>query len=522
MYYKEYKEIDYYDISLEIFDFWKKNNIFQKAIDFRSQDNKKFIFYEGPPSANGEPGIHHVMSRAVKDIFCRYKTLKGFQVVRKGGWDTHGLPIELQVEKKLGITKDDIGNKISVENYNQECRNTVMKFKSRWEDLTKKMGYWLDLEDSYITFKNEYIESIWWSLKKLYNKGLLYKGYTIQPFSPAAGTGLSSHELNMPGAYKTIKDTSIVAQFKLIKNNFSIPFYENIETDIFFLAWTTTPWTLPANNGLAINKNVDYCLVRTINKYTKLPISVILAKNCIEKFFDTKKIAYKILKEIKGKELIGLDYEQLLKYVSARKPAFTIVHADFVSTDEGTGIVHISKTFGSDDFFVSEKNNLPGIFVKDNEGNDVPIVDKKGKFVKEIVDFAGLNVKNFDDINVDLSTDIKIAIKLKKENKAFLVEKYEHSYPHCWRTDKPILYYPLESWFIATTKFREKLIEQNKKINWHPKSTGIGRFGNWLQNIVDWNLSRSRYWGTPLPIWRTEKGDEEFCIGSIDELKNEV
>jgi len=519
--YKEYKSIHFYDISTQIQKYWDDNNIFHKTISSRNKDTKNFVFYEGPPSANGEPGIHHVMSRTVKDVFCRYKTLKGFKVIRKGGWDTHGLPVELQVEKKLKINKDDIGNKISVEDYNNECRKTVMEFKNKWEELTIKMGYWLDLEDSYITYKNEYIESIWWSLKTLYEKGLLYKGYTIQPFSPAAGTGLSSHELNMPGAYKNIKDTSIVAQFRLLKNESSINFFKNINTDIFLLAWTTTPWTLPANNALAVNQNMEYSIVKTINSYTNIPITVILASSCIHTYFENKNLKYELLKTIKGTDLLGFDYEQLLDYVIAKKPAFTIVHADFVSAEEGTGIVHISRTFGSDDFFISEKYNLPGIFVKDEKGNDVPIVNKSGKFVKEITDFSGMSVKNFEN-NEELSTDIQIAIKLKKENKAFLVEKYEHSYPHCWRTDKPILYYPLESWFIATTKFKNELIKKNNQINWQPKSTGSGRFGNWLENIVDWNLSRSRYWGTPLPIWRTENGDEEICIGSIQELKDEV
>ena len=519
--YKEYKSINFYDISIQIQKYWDDNNIFQKTISSRNKDSKNFIFYEGPPSANGEPGIHHVMSRTVKDVFCRYKTLKGFKVVRKGGWDTHGLPVELQVEKKLNINKDDIGNKISVEDYNKECRKTVMEFKNKWEELTIKMGYWLDLEDSYITYKNEYIESIWWSLKTLYEKGLLYKGYTIQPFSPAAGTGLSSHELNMPGAYKNIKDTSIVAQFKLLENKSSINLFKNINTEIYLLAWTTTPWTLPANNSLAVNENMEYSIVKTINTYTNIPVTVILASSCISSYFENKNLKYELLKTIKGKNLLGFDYEQLLDYVPAKKPAFTIVHADFVSAEEGTGIVHISRTFGSDDFFISEKYNIPGIFVKDEKGNNVPIVNKSGKFVEEITDFSGMSVKNFGN-DEELSTDIQIAIKLKKENKAFLVEKYEHSYPHCWRTDKPILYYPLESWFIATTKFKNELIQMNKEINWQPKSTGSGRFGNWLENIVDWNLSRSRYWGTPLPIWRTENGDEEICIGSIQELKDEV
>ena len=529
--FNEQSSIDYYKVSKEIISYWNSNNIFEKSISSRSED-KIFPFYEGPPSANGMPGIHHVMARTIKDIFCRYKTLKGYRVYRKGGWDTHGLPVELQVEKNLGITKDDIGNKISVKKYNEECKVAVMQFKEAWEELTESLGYWLDIDDAYITFKNNYIESIWWSLKELYKKGLLYKGYTIQPYSPAAGTGLSSHELNMPGAYKNIKDTSLTAQFKIQKNKKSQEIIG--DSDCYFLAWTTTPWTLPANNGLAVGEKIKYNLIETFNKYTESKINVIIAEKCIEKFFDSnnlktseelifdkQNLPYKILKTFKGKDLIGFDYDQLLPYVKAEKPAFTVVSGDFVTTDEGTGIVHISLTFGSDDFYVSKKNNLPGIFVKNDKNEDVPIVDKSGKFVKEIIDFAGLQVKAFSDVE-GLTTDEQISIKLKKENKAFDVKKYEHSYPHCWRTDKPILYYPLESWFINSTKLKDDFINKNKDINWQPESTGTGRFGNWLENLVDWNLSRSRFWGTPLPIWRTKDGKDEICIGSINELKSEI
>ncbi len=529
--FNEQTSIDYYKISKEIISYWNSNNIFEKSINSRSKD-KIFPFYEGPPSANGMPGIHHVMARTIKDIFCRYKTLKGYRVYRKGGWDTHGLPVELQVEKNLGITKDDIGNKISVAKYNEECKVAVMQFKETWEELTESIGYWLDIDDAYITFENNYIESIWWSLKELYKKDLLYKGYTIQPYSPAAGTGLSSHELNMPGAYKNIKDTSLTAQFKIEKNKKSNDLIG--DNDCYFLAWTTTPWTLPANNGLAIGEKINYVLIETFNKYTESKINVIIAEKCIEKFFDSsnlktseklvydkQKIPYKILNTFKGKDLIGFDYEQLLPYVKAEKPAFTVVSGDFVTTEEGTGIVHISLTFGSDDFYVSKKNNLPGIFVKNEKNENVPIVDKSGNFVKEIVDFAGLQVKSFSDVE-GLTTDEQISIKLKKENKAFDVKKYEHSYPHCWRTDKPILYYPLESWFINSTRLKDDLINKNKEINWQPESTGTGRFGNWLENLVDWNLSRSRFWGTPLPIWRTKDGKEEICIGSVKELETEI
>lgn len=548
MHYKEYKSINYAAIADEVLAFWKENKIFEQSIEVR-EGSPTFTFYEGPPSANGTPGIHHVMARAIKDIFCRYKTLKGYQVKRKGGWDTHGLPVELQVEKELGITKEDIGKKISVEEYNQKCRETVMRFTDQWDDLTEKMGYWVDLENPYITYKNEYIESIWHLLKEFYKKGLLYKGYTIQPYSPAAGTGLSSHELNMPGTYKDVKDTSLTAQFKVTENHKSEFLFKASEGDVYILAWTTTPWTLPANSALTVGKNINYVLLKTFNPYTYLPVNVVLAKDLIGKYFtekakdgdfegfedsDKKLIPWSIITECKGSDLDGIEYEQLLPYIQPETAAFRVIIGDFVTTEDGTGVVHTSPTFGADDFRVAQQHGIPSIMVKDETGKDVPIVDKRGRFVKEITDFALEFVKEAylpdEEKEIErvkqgrdkyLSVDERIAIKLKTENKAFNVQRYEHTYPHCWRTDKPILYYPLDSWFIRTTAMKDKLVELNKTINWKPESTGTGRFGNWLENLVDWNLSRSRYWGTPLPIWRSEDG-EEVCIGSVDELINGI
>jgi isoleucyl-tRNA synthetase len=538
--YNEYKNLDYAKVGADILAYWKQNNIFEQSVAAR-KGHKSFVFYEGPPSANGTPGIHHVMGRAIKDIFCRYKTLKGFQVNRKGGWDTHGLPIELQVEKELGITKEDIGKKISIADYNARCRETVMRFKSQWDELTEQIGYWVDLDNPYITFENDYIESVWALLKKLYDKGYLYKGYTIQPYSPAAGTGLSSHELNQPGTYKMVKDTTIVAQFKVIQNEKSaFLFTPEDDAPIYFLAWTTTPWTLPANTALAVGKNINYVKVRTFNQYTFEPITVILAQDLVKRYFPEKAAAlnladykagdklipYKVMNTYSGKNLEGVDYEQLMPYVQPDKPAFRVIIGDFVTTEDGTGMVHISPTFGADDFRVAAQNGIPSLLVTDEKGNVGPIVDRTGKFVKEVTDFAGMYVKNYDGQDETVagykSTDVLISIKLKEDNKAFRVEKYEHTYPHCWRTDKPVLYYPLDSWFIKTTAVKDRLIELNKTINWKPESTGSGRFGNWLENLVDWNLSRSRYWGTPLPIWRTEEGDQELCIGSVAQLQEEV
>jgi isoleucyl-tRNA synthetase len=545
--YREFKQLELAKIGEEVLEFWKKEQIFEKSISTRPK-SKPFTFFEGPPSANGMPGIHHVMGRAIKDIFCRYKTLKGFQVKRKGGWDTHGLPIELAVEKKLGITKEDIGKKITVEAYNSACKEEVMKYTDVWNDLTEKMGYWVDLENPYITYKNEYIESLWWILKSFYDKGLIYKGYTIQPYSPAAGTGLSSHELNQPGTYKMLKDTSITAQF-FVKKGQEHPLikvlFESEQEETAIIAWTTTPWTLPSNGALAVGEKITYVKVNTFNQYTYLPVSVVLAKDLVGKIFKKdaedlsfeaykggdKLIPWKVAAEFTGKDLVGLRYEQLMDYVSSdtlKADAFRVISADYVTTEDGTGIVHIASAFGADDFRVAKENNVPAVMVNDTFGNELPLVNKQGKFVAEVTDFAGRFVK--EEFYTDeerkatdfKSTDVLIAIKLKEENKAFDVKKYEHSYPHCWRTDKPILYYPLDSWFIKTTAVKEKLVALNKGINWKPESTGTGRFGNWLENLVDWNLSRSRYWGTPLPIWRTEDGQEELCIGSIADLNAEI
>ncbi len=543
MNYQQYTGLDYAQLADEVLQRWNDTHAFEQSIALR-EGQPTFTFYEGPPSANGMPGIHHVMARAMKDIFCRYKTLRGFQVKRKGGWDTHGLPIELQVEKELGITKDDIGKPeseggISIEAYNRKCRETVMRFTDQWNDLTRKMGYWVDLENPYVTYQNEYIESVWNLLRQLYDKGLLYKGYTIQPFSPKAGTGLSSHELNMPGTYRDVRDTTIVAMFKAKGR------------DAYFLAWTTTPWTLPANSALTVGKNIRYVQVQTFNPYTYAPVQVILAKDLVGKYFtekgengdfdgfatsDRNVLPWRIVQEFTGADLEGMEYEQLMPYVIPSLSGegrggvpFRVILGDFVTTDDGTGIVHTAPTFGADDFRVAQAAGIPPIMVKDEKagptfGKDVPIVDRQGRFVAEMGEFAGRYVKEeyySDEERANPNfrpTDVLIAIKLKEEGKAFRVEKYEHPYPHCWRTDKPILYYPLDSWFIRTTAVKDKLVALNKTINWQPESTGTGRFGNWLENLVDWNLSRSRFWGTPLPIWRTEDGSEEVCIGSVAEM----
>jgi isoleucyl-tRNA synthetase len=559
--YDEIKELNFAKIASEILEFWKSEQIFEKSVSNR-EGAGTFTFYEGPPSANGTPGIHHVMARTVKDIFCRYKTLQGFQVKRKGGWDTHGLPVELQVEKQLGITKDDIGKKISIEEYNKKCRETVMMYKDQWDDLTLKMGYWVDLENPYITYEKEYIESLWWILKQFYNKGLLYKGYTIQPYSPSDGTGLSSHELNQPGCYKEVKDTSIVAQFKVKRDGKSEFLFANPKGDVFVLAWTTTPWTLPSNTALAVGEKITYVQVNTINTYTHLPVSVILARDLVGKYFSDKNkdlkledykkgdkaIPFQIVQSFTGKQLIGIAYEQLMPYLQPfydADKAFKVIAGDFVTTEDGTGVVHTSPTFGADDFRVAKQNGIPGLTVKDEAGNETPTVDKKGKFITVIGEklkegVAKFNIKTHKPLGADdfyvknytdedethpdyKTTDVIISIILKEENKAFDVRKYEHTYPHSWRTDKPVLYYPLDAWFIKTTAVKDKMVKLNKEeINWKPESTGIGRFGNWLENLVDWNLSRSRYWGTPLPIWRTKDGKEEICIGSIAELNEEV
>ena len=543
--YKEYKGLNLPEIDKEILKFWEEQKIFEKSIDQRDEENS-YVFYEGPPSANGKPGIHHVMARTIKDLFCRYNSMKGKRVDRKGGWDTHGLPIELAVEKELGITKEDIGKKISVDEYNKACKETVMRYKDLWDDITRKMGYWVDLDNPYITFENEYIESVWYLLKRLYDKGLMHKGYTIQPYSPAAGTGLSTAELNMPGCYKDVTDTTVVAQFKTITD--TLPACLAGEGDVHILAWTTTPWTLPSNTALTVGAKIDYVLVQTFNQYTFEPIKVVLAKALVGKQFGKKyeavtdadflsayqkgdkKIPYIILKEFKGADLVEIRYEQLLPYaLPAENPenAFRVIAGDFVTTEDGTGIVHTAPTFGADDAMVAKlaKPAVPPLLVKDENDNLVPLVDLQGRFRTEIPEVGGKYVKNEyykPGEAPEKSTDVELAIKLKTENKAFKVEKYVHNYPHCWRTDKPVLYYPLDSWFIRSTAMKERMYELNKTINWKPAHTGEGRFGKWLENLQDWNLSRSRYWGTPLPIWRNEEGTKEICIGSMEQLQTEI
>jgi isoleucyl-tRNA synthetase len=552
--FQEYKQLNLSRINKDIRQRWEDDDTFHKSI-YTREGHSTFVFYEGPPSANGMPGIHHVMARTIKDLFCRYKTMQGFRVYRKAGWDTHGLPIELGVEKTLDISKEDIGTKISVEDFNKACRVEVMKYTREWEELTRQMGYWVNMDDPYVTYDSRYIETLWWILKRIYDKGLLYKGYTIQPYSPAAGTGLSSHELNQPGCYRDIKDTTVVAQFRAIRNDASEFLYNNTDTEVYLLAWTTTPWTLPSNTALCVGPDITYIKVLTFNPYSGIPVTLILAKDLFNVYFDLKnadlelsqyapgdkKIPYRILDEYPGSQLYGIEYEQLIPWVKPQGKAFRVITGDFVTTEDGTGIVHIAPTFGSDDDRVARQNGIIPLLVTDKEGKTQPLVDKKGrfyrmadldeKFVESFVNpasyshFAGKFVKNEYDENSadqDNTTDVEIAVMLKQENKAFKIEKYIHSYPHCWRTDKPVLYYPLDSWFIRTTAVKDKMISLNNTINWKPKSTGSGRFGNWLENLVDWNLSRSRFWGTPLPIWRTEDGSEEKCIGSAEELIKEI
>ena len=543
--FKEYKTLHLPTIASETLDFWSTQSIFEKSVSTR-EGKPPFVFFEGPPSANGMPGIHHVMGRTIKDIFCRYKTQKGFQVNRKAGWDTHGLPVELGTEAALGITKEDIGKTISIEAYNEACKKTVMQYTDVWNDLTQKMGYWVDMKDPYITYKPKYMESVWWLLKQIYNKNLMYKGYTIQPYSPKAGTGLSSHEVNQPGSYRDVTDTTVVAQFKSIQN--TLPEFLQEFGNIYFLAWTTTPWTLPSNTALTVGPKIDYVLVKTINQYTFLPTNVILAKNLVAKqfgkgFFETTNIAdfdnfiptnktipYQILTQCKGSDLVEIRYEQLMPYaLPYQNPenAFRVIAGDFVTTEDGTGIVHTAPTFGADDAKVAKEATpeVPPLLVLDQNANPVPLVDLQGKFRPEMNEYAGKYVKNEYYIEGEVpekSVDVEIAIKLKEENKTFKVEKYVHSYPHCWRTDKPILYYPLDSWFIKVTDIRDRMFDLNETINWKPKATGEGRFGNWLKNANDWNLSRSRFWGIPLPIWRTEDGTEEILIGSVEEMIFEI
>lgn len=546
MKFEEYKGLDLPQVADDILKFWKDNQIFEKSVSSR-EGAQGFVFYEGPPSANGLPGIHHVMARTIKDIFPRYKTMKGFQVKRKAGWDTHGLPIEIGVEKELGINKGDIGTKISIEEYNAACKKAVMRYTDVWNNMTEKIGYWVDMDDPYITYKSKYMESVWWLLKQIYDKGLIYKGYTIQPYSPKAGTGLSSHELNQPGTYQNVTDTSAVAQFKAI--NETLPgLLKGIPGQVYFLAWTTTPWTLPSNTALTVGPKIDYVIVKTFNQYTFDPINVVLAKSLVAKQFTgkyreteheedfenfsakDKNIPYTILTEIKGKELLGIRYQQLLEYAlpyENAQNAFRIIPGDFVTTEDGTGIVHTAPTFGADDMMVAKmaQPQVPPLLVLDENNNAVPLVDLQGRFRPEMKELAGKYVKNeyYEDGKApDRSVDVEIAIKLKEENKAFKVEKYAHSYPNCWRTDKPILYYPLDSWFIKVTDIKDRMFQLNQTINWKPKATGDGRFGNWLANANDWNLSRSRYWGIPLPIWRTEDGKEEIIIGSVAQLKDEI
>ena len=538
--YNEYKGLNLPDVAKNVLEKWENQQVFEKSMSTR-EGHKPFVFFEGPPSANGLPGIHHVMARSIKDIFCRYKTLKGFQVKRKAGWDTHGLPIELGVEKELGITKEDIGTKISVEDYNKACKETVMRYTDIWNNLTQQMGYWVDMNDPYITYDSKYMESVWWLLGQLYEKNLIYKGYTIQPYSPKAGTGLSSHEINQPGCYRDVKDTTVVAQFK-VKDGETTPFGN--ET-YHLLAWTTTPWTLPSNTALCVGPKIEYVLVKSFNQYTFEPINVILAKNLVGYQFGKgftavnsadelagykqgdKTIPYFVAGECLGTDLVGIKYEQLLPFVlpeETPEEAFRVISGDFVTTSDGTGIVHIAPTFGADDARVAADAGVPGMLVKDAHGNLVPLVDLQGKFRPEVGPFAGMYVKNeyYNEGEApERSADVQIAILLKEENKAFAVAKYEHSYPHCWRTDKPVLYYPLDSWFIKATAAKERMMELNKTINWKPESTGTGRFGKWLENLNDWNLSRSRYWGIPIPIWSTKEGDERIIISSVEQLKNE-
>ena len=542
----EYKGLDLPKVAEEILEYWQEHKIFEKSVTTR-EGAKPYVFFEGPPSANGLPGVHHVLARAIKDIFPRYKTMKGYQVKRKAGWDTHGLPIELGVEKELGITKEDIGQKISVEDYNAACRTAVMRYTGIWNDLTEKMGYWVDMEDPYITYEPKYMESVWWLLKEIYNKKLIYKGYTIQPYSPKAGTGLSSHELNQPGTYQDVTDTTVVAQFKAIES--TLPDFLQNEGTVYFIAWTTTPWTLPSNTALTVGPKIEYVLVSTFNQYTFEPIKVILAKKLVGKQFagknnfevetsealsayntGDKKIPFYVVKEFIGKDLVNIRYEQILEYCLPNdnpQDAFRVILGDFVTTEDGTGIVHTAPTFGADDAIVAKQASpeIPPMLIKDANDNLVPLVNLQGKFRPEMGEFAGKYVKNEyykDGEAPERSIDVELAIKLKIENKAFKVEKYKHSYPNCWRTDKPILYYPLDSWFIKVTDVKDRMHSLNKTINWKPESTGTGRFGNWLANANDWNLSRSRYWGIPLPIWRTEDGKEEICVGSVEELKNEM